>query len=247
MKLVVLGSNGTYPTLGRPASGYLVEAGETAVLLDCGPGVFPHLLARDRLPDGIVLSHVHGDHCLDLLPLFNHVRFDRPDLRGIPLLAPEGVVDRLAAFAGADPDHAFFSVFAPQVVGPDDVLDVARLTLRFGEAVHPVPAVVTRVDDGERSLTYSGDTGPGGDLEAIATGSDVLVCEATLQGVPGEDRYPYHLFASEAGAIARAAGTSRLVVTHVAPSLDPARSAAEAASEFDGPVELAEPGMEIQW
>lgn len=247
MRLIVLGSNGTYPTPGRPASGYLVEAGGTVVLLDCGPGVFPRLLARGLLPDAIVLSHVHGDHCLDLLPLFNHVRFDRPDIRGIPLVAPEGVVDRLAAFSGADPDHAFFSVFEPQQVHGGDVIEIGPLSVRFGAATHPVPAVVTRVDHDARSLTYSGDTGPGGDLEEIAAGCDLLLCEATLQGTPGDDRFPHHLYASEAGAVARSAGVGRLVVTHLAPSLDRARSVAEAASEFEGVVELAEPGLEIEW
>ena len=44
MRLIVLGSNGTYPTPGRPASGYLVTSDETTVLLDCGPGVFTALL-----------------------------------------------------------------------------------------------------------------------------------------------------------------------------------------------------------
>ncbi len=153
----------------------------------------------------------------------------------------------MAAFVGAGPDHPLFSVFVPRLVGAGDALDVDRVTLRFGTATHPVPAVITRVEHAGRSLTYSGDTGPGGDLEAIAASSDVLLCEATLQGAPDRDRFPHHLFASEAGTIARRAGVGRLVVTHVAPSLDPARSVAEAASEFGGPVELAEPGMEIEW
>jgi hypothetical protein len=35
------------------------------------------------------------------------------------------------------------------------------------------------------------------------------------------------------------------VLTHVPPTLDPAVSVAEAAAEYDGPVDHAVPGMEV--
>jgi ribonuclease BN (tRNA processing enzyme) len=247
MRLTVLGSNGTYPTAGHPASGYLVQADHTSVLVDCGPGVFPVIHASGSVPDAIVLSHGHGDHCLDLLPLFNHLRFDRPEVRSIPLYAPDGVVQRLAAFAGAGPDHDFFAVFDPVHVAPGDAYGVGTVTVSFGEAVHPVPAVVTRLEAGGSVLTYSGDTGPGGDVTELAAGADVLLCEATHQGMPAPDRYPFHLYAVEAGEVAARAGVARLIVTHVSPTLDPAVSVSEAASSFDGPVTHAEPRMEIEW
>ena len=245
MLLTVLGSSGTYPTPGNPASGYLVTAG-TTVMLDCGPGTFPTLLDRGVVPDAIVLSHRHGDHCLDLLPLFNHLRFARADVRGVPLLAPEGVVDLLAAFVGAGPDHPFFEVFAPLVIAPGDARRVGDLGLEFGAAVHPVPALFTKVTVDGVSLVYSGDTGPGSDLVGMSSGADVLLCEATQQGPPPSDRYPYHLHANEAGEIAVEAGVGRLLVTHVSPTLDPAVSVREAAAVFEGPVDHAVPGMEVQ-
>jgi len=246
VQLTVLGSNGTYPTLEKPASGHLVGTGSHRVLLDCGPGVFAQLLARATLPDVIVLSHGHGDHCLDLLSLFNHLRFDRGDVLGIPLLAPPGVVDRLAAFIGAGPDHPFFEVFSPLVVAAGEEHRFGDCTVEFGAAVHPVPAVCIRVEAGGASLVYSGDTGPGGDLAELSSGGDLLLCEATHQGSPPPDRYPHHLYAIEAGEVAARAGVARLVVTHVAPTLDPAVSVAEAAAVFDGQVDHAAPGMEVE-
>jgi ribonuclease BN (tRNA processing enzyme) len=245
VRLTVLGSNGTYPTPGHPASGYLVSS-DTAVLLDCGPGVFPMLLEHGVMPDAIVLTHRHGDHCIDVLSLFNHLRFDRPDVRHLPIFAPPGVYGRLAEFAGAGPHHPFHEVFERRPVEPGEVVTVGDLTLTFGAAVHPVPAIVVRVSDGERSIVYSGDTGPGGDLVSLATGADLLLCEATHQGPIPADRYEYHLFASEAGSVATTAGVGRLLVTHLGPTLEPTVSIAEAASEFDGPVDHAAPGMEVE-
>ena len=43
MRIHVIGSSGTFPVAGRPASGYLVEQGSTRVWLDAGPGTFVNL------------------------------------------------------------------------------------------------------------------------------------------------------------------------------------------------------------
>ncbi len=245
MRLSVLGSNGTYPTPDRPASGYLVSSGATTILLDLGPSVFPAVLAAGPLPDAVVLTHGHVDHCIDLLSLFNYLRFDATDRWGLPVFAPAGTIERLAAFSGAGPEHDFFRALRPTPVGAGSVVEVGEMTLRFGAAVHPVPAVCVRVEAKGKSIVYSGDTGPGGDLEALAHKSDLLLCEATHQGAPGADRYPHHLFAVEAGALAHDAGVRNLVLTHIAPMLDPDVSVYEAATRFTGPIRAAEPGLEV--
>lgn len=215
-------------------------------MLDAGPGTFPALLETGLLPDAIVLSHGHPDHCSDLVFLFQYLRFDRPEVSGIPVLAPSGVADRIAEFLDVGPDHAFHRVFDFRVVAPGDGFASGGTTFRFGAAVHPVPSVVVRLECDGASLTYSGDTGPGGDLSLVAAGCDLLLCEATHQGPPGPDRFPYHLHAVEAGAIAAEAGAERLLLTHVAPTLDPAVSVTEAASAYSGHIDFARPGMEVE-
>jgi len=247
VRLTVLGSNGTYPTPGRPASGYLVT-GRVTIWMDAGPGTLVALLEMADLNeiDALVLSHGHADHCLDVIPLFNMLRYGIPRRNRLPVYAAEGVVDRLAAFVGAGPRHDFFQVFDFVTVGPGASASVGGLNLVWGAAVHSVPAVVTRMDADGKSLAYSGDTGPGGDLIEIASHADLLLCEATNQGSRSQDDYPYHLYAIEAAAAARDAGAGRLLVTHIAPTLDETASVAEAAAVFEGPVEWAAPGLEVE-
>lgn len=247
MQLSVLGSNGTYPTAGHPASGYLVTAGGTTLALDLGPGVFMALVEKTRRPDAVVLSHVHPDHCVDLFALFNALRFGDPSGWGLPVWAPPGLADRFAAFLGVGRDHPLFSVFTFDAVGPGDRRRVGSIELEFGAAVHSVAGLVTAAVADKRRLVYSGDTGPGGDLESMATDCDLLLVEASLQGEPGAERYPYHLFASEAGDVAMRARARRLIVTHLAPTLDPKVSVREAAARYDGPVDHAVPGMEVSF
>jgi ribonuclease BN (tRNA processing enzyme) len=155
------------------------------------------------------------------------------------------VVERLAAFVDAGPEHEFFKVFVPTVVRPGDTITVGDLTVAIGPATHPVPAVSFRVTGRGHSVVYTGDTGPCPELVPFAAGADLLMCEATFQGAPAVDRYPHHLYAAEAGALAVAAGVHALLVTHVAPSLDPEVSVAEAAAVFPGAVRHAEAGLEI--
>ena len=247
MRLRVLGSNGTYPTPGHPASGYLVDHEDTLILLDSGPATLPVLqsLVDPASLDAVVLTHIHGDHCVDFFPLFSVLRFGPTEVRGVPVFAPPGAAERLAAFAGAGPDHDLFRIIEFHEALGGGRHTIGSMDLSFGEAVHPVPAISVRVDGGGMSLTYSGDTGPGGDLEELAAGSDLLLCEATTQGEPGPDAYPFHLSAGRAGTVAANAGVKRLLVTHLAPGLEPAVSVSEAAAVFGGPTSWAAPGMEV--
>ena len=70
--LTVLGST-PYPRPGEPCSGYLIRSQQAAVWVDCGSGTFAalqeHVDPADL--DAIWLSHLHPDHCADLLTAFN--------------------------------------------------------------------------------------------------------------------------------------------------------------------------------
>jgi ribonuclease BN (tRNA processing enzyme) len=133
-----------------------------------------------------------------------------------------------------------------RTVGEGDAVDVGSLRIRFAEASHSVPALCVRFEGDGPALAYSGDTGPGGGLPALAEGVGLLLCEAAYQGDRDQHPYPFHLTAAEAGTLAREAGAQRLMLTHIQPSLDAARSVAEAEERFGRPVELAVPGMAVE-
>jgi ribonuclease BN (tRNA processing enzyme) len=127
-------------------------------------------------------------------------------------------------------------------VAQGDAVTVDGVSIRFGEAIHPVPALVTRLEADGVALVYSGDTGPGGDLVEMATGADVLLCEASIGGTRDVRTYPYHLTAVEAGEVAAWGGVDRLILTHIGALMDPQQSLDEASGAFAGPIEYAEPG-----
>jgi ribonuclease BN (tRNA processing enzyme) len=85
---------------------------------------------------------------------------------------------------------------------------------------------------GDRTLGYSGDSGPCGSLAELARDTDLFVCEATLERPELDGPQRGHLAPEEAEAAA--AGTRRLLLTHRPHEL-PAPAA-----------ELAHDGLELE-
>ncbi len=248
MQMTVLGSSGTYPAAGRPASGYLVEQGGATIWMDAGPGTFAALCARAEPGelDAVIVSHRHPDHCSDLFALFHYLAYGPGGRVPVTVFVPEGAADHLAGFVGSEAgDGAFRRLFDFRTVGDGDDAALGELTLRFASTAHSVPTVGVRMDAGGRSLAYSADTGPGGGVPGLAASADVFLCEATYREPRSQYSYAHHLTAAEAGATARDAGAARLILTHLPPALDAAESADEAAATYGGPVEVAGPGMEV--
>ncbi len=250
LRLDVLGSSGSGPEPGHPASGYLLRGGGVSLLLDTGPGTFMRLaeLIRPESVDAVVVSHVHPDHCTDIFALYAYFahRLGRSD--STPLLVPPGAGDHLAGFVGSGPDHTFRRIFDIVEVDGGETASFGGLALRFARTTHPVATIATRVDAGAASLAYSADTGPGGGFADLAAGAGTVLCEATLGDEERADSaYPFHLTAAEAGSVAAAAGASRLVLTHLGPTLPPHVASARAASVFAGEVDVAVPGYSRHW
>ena len=80
MRLTVIGCSGSYPGSDAACSAYLVEHDGFRLLLDLGNGSLGtlqnHLDPREI--DALYLSHLHGDHWLDLVSLA-YVREHHPD------------------------------------------------------------------------------------------------------------------------------------------------------------------------
>jgi ribonuclease BN (tRNA processing enzyme) len=237
----VLGCATPYPAVDNPCSGYLVTAGGTRIWMDAGSGTLGPLQRHVRLDelDAIWISHLHADHCADLLTAYYGALYADISLRTpIPLYGPPGIADRLAGFLSNGPTRSpIESAFEVTELydGHAATVGAVRLTTRAVE--HGMPAYAVRIEAGDRSLAYSGDTAPCDNLTALAADCDVLLCEADA---PTED--PAHHTPEQAGDTARSAAAGRLIVTHVGRSLTPAQAAAQASVRFSGPIEYASPG-----
>jgi ribonuclease BN (tRNA processing enzyme) len=120
---------------------------------------------------------------------------------------------------------------------------IGDLSFQFSRTDHPVETLAVRVQpfDGGPVLAYSADTGPGWDVGRFEGPVDLALLEGTLLAADVDEADAVHLTAKQAGAMAKAAGVRRLVLTHIPPTADRARHQAEAAEAFGADVELATP------
>jgi ribonuclease BN (tRNA processing enzyme) len=222
------------------------------VLLDCGPGALERLW-RERLLaelDAIVISHMHADHILDLLPMSGELGCGELKAGGPALYVPAGGVEVLArldsAFADeAQPASRFEQAFAIFEYEPDDRVAIGSLELSFAPTAHRGLCCAARVTDGQAVVVYGADGGPSEALERLATGADLLILEATYENDVDTAAAQGHMTALQAGELAARAGAGHLVLTHLLPGSGE-RLRALAADAFRGPIELAREGLTFE-
>lgn len=207
MRLTVLGRFGPFPPPGGACSGYLVESGDTRLLLDCGSGVIANL--RRVCPaaglTGVVVSHWHMDHASDLGVL--RYALEAQAAARLPVVAPATPDDAASLFLG---NGAF--LWKPS--RPECEYSFGSLTVRLFPVVHPVETYAVRVSDGVHSLFYTGDTAYFPELAKAVAGADVLLADACFAGAACAPR-PVHMTAAETARLARESGAKRLLLTHL--------------------------------
>lgn len=258
VRLTIIGCSGSFPGPDSPASCYLVEAEGFRLLVDLGSGalgVLQRYAGLDEI-DAISISHLHADHCLDLCS-YSVARTWHPDgpRPRIPVYGPSQAAVRLgraltadpAAAAAADPGHGVTDAFGFTTITPG-TLEIGPLRVTAERMSHPVETFGFRLEHGGRSLAYSADTGETEALERLARDADLLLCEASLVE-PGLGGAPLpqdlHLTGRQAARYAARAGVGQLVLTHLAPWNDVARTLDEAGQAFSGPMSLAASGLGI--
>jgi ribonuclease BN (tRNA processing enzyme) len=257
MELLVVGSGAAYPnTPGTASSCYVVQHDGAAICLDLGQGAFAGLAGRLEPADlaGVVVSHLHPDHFVDLVALRHYLRYEFTPPRRMRVIGPAGLRRRLNGVTG-EPDFAA-GTFAIEDrgeghvrVGPFD-LESRRVThtansfaTRVTLATATGPAADGPAPDGP-AIVYSGDCGRAADLAALIRPGDVLLCEVAFG--PGPVPVPdLHLDGAAVGRLAAATGVSQVLLTHLQMNRDPAATLAAARAEYSGPVSLVSDGDRI--
>jgi len=261
LALRVLGAQSGMPLPSEPSSGYLLRAGSVSMLFDCGPGTAGELraaLGADRL-DAAFISHLHLDHCHDLLPigkamLAPHVSYPRDGRPGelvgehepVPCAVPAGASAPLQMLQGLFPvhttpvlDQAFELGFTLREYAQGDRIRIGDCEVTAVGLRHVVSSCGFRVQTPLGSFAYTADTGWTEALLELAEEVDLLLCEASL-GAP--DPGPHgHLCAAEAGRLAASARVGALALTHYSGPFADRREEllAAAAPHFTGPTVVA--------
>jgi ribonuclease BN (tRNA processing enzyme) len=257
VRITVLGKSPSWQDVGGACSGYLVQEGDHALLLDCGNGVFSKLRRFVDYVDvsAVLISHLHADHFLDLVP-FSYALTYAPRqqpvaVAGWPgtskparpqLYAPVGAGEMFRQIVGCwGQEDLIERAFELHEYDAPDELTVGPFTVRFCEVPHYTPTYAVDLRSNGSRLTYSADCSPNQALVEFAHETDMLLIEATLPR-PERTGERGHLTPSEAGDHGRRAGARKLVITHFSDELDAEWAHGQARDSYGGPVELAHEG-----
>jgi len=243
MRLTVLGCAGSFPGPEAACSAYLVEVEGFRLLLDFGTGSLSALQRYAGLMaiDAVLLTHLHPDHVLDACS-YVVVRRYAPDgpHPPIPMYAPAGAPDRLAAAYSAEqsPLDDVYTFYGLQ----PGTFPIGPFSVTVDRVNHPVETYGVRLAHRDAVIAYSADTGPCDALVRLAQGADLFLCEASYLD---DEPHPsdLHLTGREAGEAATKAGVGRLLLTHLVTAWgSEAATYGAASAAFDGPIDIVRPG-----
>jgi ribonuclease BN (tRNA processing enzyme) len=189
MKLHILGCGDAFGSGGRNQSAYLVEAGESLFLLDCGPTTLLAMKRGGHDPrrlDAVILSHLHGDHFAGLPFLFIQYLYLQPRDRPLMIAGPPGTADRVTQL------HALMYGSGGQLKELPAVryivLTPGQTQMLDGLEVFPF-RVTHQTDDislglkvayGNKRLLFSGDAAWSDEFLEHARGVDLFLCECSF-------------------------------------------------------------------
>lgn len=243
LALDVLGCSGGWPAPGRACSGYLLTADAARIWVDAGGGTFERLLSRCPPADldAVWITHLHPDHCADLLMAFQALAYGGHRSSRLPVYGPPG----WAAAVDALVDAPCAEVFDVRELTDRHTYEIGGVPCEAVATHHGMPSFGLRARADGRTLAYTSDTAPGPATAYLAENADLLVAEAFL-ALPGQRPFTTVSTPEQAAQYARDGGARKLVLTHLHPDADPERARRRAATVYPGPVEVAREGASLR-
>jgi ribonuclease BN (tRNA processing enzyme) len=243
--LIVLGAGPAYTNrAGSSGACYLVRESGTHVLLDLGQGSFTRIFPEvpPEALDAVVISHLHPDHFIDLVPLRHYLRYEFRPSRRVRVLGPRDTGARLDALHG-EQGFAGQSLDIETLGERERTIGAVRLDSRL--VTHNEESYAFRISAREGpGLVYSGDCGRAEDLAPLIRPGDTLLVEIAFGAGPVPPGV-MHLDGPAIGRVAREAGPGRVLLTHLQMGFDADEALASVQAAYDGPVAFVWPGSRL--
>jgi ribonuclease BN (tRNA processing enzyme) len=194
--------------------------------------------------DAVLISHLHPDHFIDLVPLRHYLcRAEFQPSRRVRVVAPVGLDRRLDGVY----DQPGFTTSAFDLEEPAEGPVVAGpFHVRSARVRHAGESRAWRVAlaAGGPGIVYSGDASDPDELLPLIVPGDLVLAEATFGVGPVPAGMP-HLDGPMVGDLAARGGAGSVVVTHIRMGCDLDATVTAVKARYTGPVILARPGVRV--
>jgi ribonuclease Z len=244
-KITFLGTASAVPDKDHENAHLIIDAAERVILVDCAGNPVVRLDQAGINPlsiTDIILTHFHPDH-VSGLPLLLMDMWLMRRKAPIHIYGLSDVINRveqmMALFNWGDWD-GFYPVNFHMIpeVEYSNLIDTKSVKLWASPVNHSIPAIGIRLWVPTGTMCYSSDTAPCDALLRLAEEVDVLVHEATGEGVG-------HTSPEHAGEIAQKAGAKKLILIHYSPKTDLNTWVDKAKQSFEGDVFPAKDFMTV--
>ena len=257
-----LGTVSPYPKDNKNCPGFLIEYNNYKILLDSGEGVSRLLKLPNDLENLIIIiSHLHKDHYSGLAGIAyasyvyknlgyindkikvyipggdlpkNKESYYRDDGWGEKVYVQKKLQDFEYLMDYGNENHLEFLKYKdPFGYNKIDTINHGNIKITFCKNPHDLNTYSTKIEAGDFKIVYSADTGyEHNTLTNFSKDADLLICESTF--LKGQTRLGNnHLYAYEAGKIAKQANVKKLLLTHFWPEIDKELYVKEAKEYFE--------------
>ncbi len=151
MKIVFLGTGGTYPTKVRNVSSVTIQVGRDVVMFDCGEGTQRQLMHSSvsfmRIK-AIMVSHLHADHFLGIPGLVQSMSLNGRE-EPLKIFGPLGTSETVKSMLSLGYFRSQFDVL-PEDLDHGDTVEFETFHVRAVEASHTVPALTYALEEHPR-------------------------------------------------------------------------------------------------
>lgn len=242
MKLTVVGFWGGYPKGNGASSGYILEHDDFHLCIDFGSGVLSQIqnFIQPEDIDGVILSHYHPDHIADI-GVLQHARLIQT------YLGKE--MDCLPIYGHPYDEREFAKLTYKQLTKgvafeEGKPLEIGPFTVYLLRTNHPVPCFAMRLEMEGKSIVYTGDTSFKEELISFSKGTDLLLCECSFYSYQN-GKNAGHMNSLDAGKLAKEAEVKQLMLTHLPHYGNVRTLVEEAATIYNGVIQLADYGKSI--
>lgn len=151
MKLVFLGTGGTYPAKSRNVTSLAVQMSGEVLMFDCGEGTQRQLMFSPvsfMKISRIFISHLHADHFLGLPGLIQSMSLNGREDK-LSIYGPQGMRRTVEAILGLGYFKCAYPIETSDLDSGDEI-DFGRYLVRCAEAVHTVPSLAFAVEEKPR-------------------------------------------------------------------------------------------------